>query len=64
MAKLYVDNNERGSNVDTLLLFMCVMTIQIWTGHVTARYVSVVVLTNYVVDLTIPKSKTSHMKIR
>jgi hypothetical protein len=43
---------------------MCAMTMQIWTRHVTARYVSVVVLTNYVVDLTIPQSKTSHMKIR
>ena len=38
---------------NTLLCFMCAMKIQILVGHVTGRRVSVVVLTNYMVDLMI-----------
>jgi hypothetical protein len=36
-----------------VLLFMCAMTNQNLTGHVTTRRVFVVILINYMVDLTI-----------
>lgn len=35
-AKLDVCSNERGSVVDTFILFICVTRIQILTCHVTA----------------------------
>jgi hypothetical protein len=40
--------------VITLLLFICVMKNQNLTCHVTTQRVSLVILTNYLVDLTIP----------
>ena len=45
---------ERRIRAYTLLFFMCAMKNQILAGRVTAQRVFVVVLTNYVVDLTIP----------
>jgi hypothetical protein len=45
---------ERENIVDTLLLFMLAMRNQILIGHVIAQRASVVVLPNYVVNLTIP----------
>ena len=42
------------SRVDISLLLMCAMTNLILTGHMTARHVFVVILTNYVVDLATP----------
>jgi hypothetical protein len=44
---------ERGSKACNLLLFMHVMKIQVLTGHVTMRRAFVVVLTKYMIDLTI-----------
>ena len=39
--------------VDSLLLFMCALKIQILTSHLITQHVFVVVLTNYMDNLTI-----------
>ena len=44
---------ERGRRVVTLLLFMCAMKSKIMVGHVISQRVHKVILTNYLVDLTI-----------
>ena len=52
---------RKGSKLDTLLLFICAMKIQILTGHVTTQHIFMVFLTNYVVELIISQFYVNHI---